>query len=58
MLLQGYNNNNPSGLLIDDFFQETHAILKDTHLKEMARIKNENSVEMMKMKKSNEQLLR
>jgi hypothetical protein len=39
-------------LLIDDFFGEAHAILKDTHLKEIARIRNENNVEIMKLKKS------
>jgi hypothetical protein len=38
--------------LIDDFFGEAHAILKDTHLKEIARIRNENNVEIMKLKKS------
>jgi hypothetical protein len=37
--------------LIDDFFGEAHAILKDTHLKEIARIRNENNVEIMKLKK-------
>ena len=44
-------------LIIDDFFGEAHNILKDTHLKEIARIKNENNVEMMKLKKSLEQKL-
>ena len=39
-------------LLIDDFFGEAHAILMDTHLKEIARIRNENNVEIMKLKKS------
>ena len=38
--------------MIDDFFGEAHAILKDTHLKEIARIRNENNVEIMKLKKS------
>ena len=37
--------------VIDDFFGEAHAILKDSHLKEIARIKNENNVEFMKLKK-------
>ena len=30
-----------SSLIIDDFFGEAHSILKDTHLKEIARIRNE-----------------
>ena len=38
--------------LIDDFFGDLHSILKDTHLKEIARIRNENNVEIMKLKKS------
>ena len=37
-------------LLIDDFFGEAHAILKDTHLREIARIKNENAVEVTRLK--------
>lgn len=43
--------------MIDDFFGEAHAILKDTHLKEIARIRNENNVEVMKLKKSLEDRL-
>ena len=46
-----------TALIIDDFFGEAHAILKDTHLKEIARIRNENNVEIMKLKKSLEQRL-
>ena len=38
-------------LLIDDFFAEAHAVLKDSHLREIARIRNENTVEIMKLKK-------
>lgn len=38
-------------LLIDDFFGEAHAVLKDSHLREIARIRNENTVEIMKLKK-------
>ena len=38
-------------LLIDDFFGEAHAILKDTHLRELARMKNENAVEVTKLKR-------
>ena len=44
-------------LVIDDFFGEAHAILKDTHLKEIARIRNENNVEVMKLKRSLEDRL-
>jgi hypothetical protein len=47
----------PSALIIDDFFGEAHAILKDTHLKEIARIRNENNVDVMKLKKSLEERL-
>jgi hypothetical protein len=43
--------------LIDDFFGEAHAVLKDQHLKEIARIRNENNVEIMKLKKNLEQKL-
>jgi hypothetical protein len=39
------NGKEQCALLIDDFFGEAHAILKDTHLKEIARIRNENNVE-------------
>ena len=38
-------------LLIDDFFGEAHAILKDAHLRELARMKNENAVEVSKLKR-------
>jgi hypothetical protein len=38
-------------LLIDDFFGEAHVILKDTHLREIARIKNENAVEVTKLRR-------
>ena len=44
-------------MIIDDFFGEVHNILKDTHLKEIARIRNENNVEIMKLKKSLENRL-
>ena len=43
-------------LLIDDFFGEAHAILKDSHLREIARIKNENAVEVTRLKKTIEQM--
>lgn len=42
---------NSLALLIDDFFGEAHAIMKDSHLREIARIRNENSVEIMRLKK-------
>ena len=38
-------------LLIDDFFGEAHAILKDAHLRELARMKNENAIEVTKLKR-------
>lgn len=44
-------------MIIDDFFGEAHAILKDSHLKEIARIRNENNVEIMKLKKNLEERL-
>ena len=46
------NGRGQSALIIDDFFGDAHAILKDTHLKEIARIRNENNVEIMKLKKN------
>lgn len=51
------NGKKQCALIIDDFFGEAHAILKDTHLKEIARIRNENNVEIIKLKKSLEQKL-
>lgn len=51
-LLEVSNGRPDCVLIIDDFFGEAHNILKDTHLKEIARIKNENNVETMKLKKS------
>ena len=51
------NGRQQSALIVDDFFGEAHAILKDTHLKEIARIRNENNVEIMKLKKSLEDKL-
>ena len=56
-VLQSSNGRMQVALIIDDFFGEAHAILKDTHLKEIARIRNENNVEIMKLKKSLEQRL-
>lgn len=43
---------NQLAMLIDDFFGEAHAIMKDSHLREIARIRNENSVEIMRLKKT------
>jgi len=51
------NGREQSALIIDDFFGDAHTILKDTHLKEIARIRNENNVEIMKLKKNLEQRL-
>lgn len=56
-VLEISNGRQQSALIIDDFFGEAHAILKDTHLKEIARIRNENNVEIMKLKKSLENRL-
>lgn len=43
---------NDLALLIDDFFGEANAILKDAQLREIARIRNENAVEVTKLKKA------
>lgn len=40
-----------TGDLVDEFFTEAHSIMKDAHLREIARIKNENAVEVMRLKK-------
>lgn len=42
---------NQLALIIDDFFGEAHAILKDAHLRELARMKNENAIEVTKLKR-------
>ncbi len=42
---------NDLALIIDDFFGESNAILKDQQLREIARIRNENNVEVTKLKK-------
>ena len=39
------------GDIVDEFFGEAHSIMKDAHLREIARIKNENAVEVMRLKK-------
>lgn len=56
-VLEISNGSEQCSLLIDDFFGDAHTVLKDTHLKEIARIRNENNVEIMKLKKSLEQRL-
>jgi len=40
-VLELANGREHAALIIDDFFGEAHSILKDTHLKEIARIRNE-----------------
>lgn len=47
---------NQLALLIDDFFGEAHSIMKDANLREIARIKNENAVEVTKLKKTIESM--
>lgn len=42
---------NDLGMLIDDFFTEVNNMLKDVKLREIARIKNENDVEVNKLKR-------
>jgi ABC-type lipoprotein export system ATPase subunit len=56
-VLQLTGGRQQSVMIIDDFFGEVHNILKDTHLKEIARIRNENNVEIMKLKKTLENRL-
>ena len=46
-------------LALDDFFAEVHKIMKDVQLREIAKIRNEHSVEIMKLRKNLEkQILR
>eukprot|EP00347_Sterkiella_histriomuscorum_P013860 403363090 len=45
-------------LVIDDFFADVHRVLKDVQMREIARIRNEHSVEIMKLRKNLEQKLR
>ena len=47
-----------AALLFDDFFGEMHALLKDTHMREIARIRNEHSVEIIKLRKTLDSRLR
>mmetsp|Transcript_30532 Transcript_30532/g.22642 ORF Transcript_30532/g.22642 Transcript_30532/m.22642 type:complete len:242 (-) Transcript_30532:225-950(-) len=39
-------------LLIDDFFAEAHSIMKDAHMREIARIRNEHAVEVTRLRKT------
>ena len=39
-------------LALDDFFAEVHKIMKDVQLREIAKIRNEHSVEIMKLRKN------
>lgn len=41
-----------AALVFDDFFGEMHSILKDSHMREIARIRNEHSVEIIKLRKN------
>ena len=57
-LIEEYRNKarsvkpgNDLAMLIDDFFGEANAILKDSQLREIARIRNENNVEVTKLKR-------
>lgn len=45
-------SNQSAALVFDDFFGEVHRILKDQHMREIARIRNEHSVEIMKLRKN------
>ena len=38
-------------MILDDLFGEIHSILKDSHMREIARIRNEHSVEIIKLRK-------
>ena len=39
-------------LALDDFFAEIHKIMKDVQMREIAKIRNEHSVEIMKLRKN------
>jgi hypothetical protein len=47
-----------SALLFDDFFGEMHGLLKEQHMREIARIRNEHSVEIIKLRKNLDSRLR
>jgi hypothetical protein len=42
---------NEMAILIDDFFGSAHEVLKDAHLREIARISNEHRVEVTRLKR-------
>ena len=52
----GGGNGQAIALMIDDFFGEANAILKDAQLREIARIRNENNVVVNKLKRQLEGL--
>ena len=39
-------------LALDDFFVEIHKIMRDVQMREIAKIRNEHSVEIMKLRKN------
>lgn len=47
-----------AALVFDDFFGEMHSLLKDSHMREIARIRNEHSVEIIKLRKTLDSRLR
>ena len=65
-VIQGYRDkimkitkgSTSAALLFDDFFGEMHTLLKDQHMREIARIRNENSVEIIKLRKTLDARLR
>lgn len=57
-ILKQTKGSQSAAMLFDDFFGEIHALLKDQHMREIARIRNENSVEVIKLRKNLESKLR
>jgi hypothetical protein len=51
-LISVYRERAQDTLLIDDFFAQIHSVLKDSHMREIARIRNEHSVEILKLRKN------
>lgn len=58
LLLKLTKGSNTACMALDDFFGEVHALLKDSHMREIARIRNEHSVEIIKLRKVVDQRLR
>ncbi|CDW91378.1 UNKNOWN [Stylonychia lemnae] len=56
--LQRSKSHQTQSLVLDDFFAEVHKIMKDQQMREFARIRNEHSVEITKMRKNLESKLR